>query len=389
MEHEVDDTIRMDRLEKLLAHPETVAPEDLEAWLADKEFLALYATAMDARRVLLERQPLPDAKSEFRSFRRWRMEQSEPAPLPQQSAVHRRMGWWIGGVVAACLLVLVAFHLGTQWNHDSDSIQVYYAQAETGKVILTMGQDTVSLAEQMKDSLTLLPGMNMNQENGLQYNAVAKAVPQKAMQHSLSTSIGKTFQLTLPDGTRVWLNAESRLNYPRSFTGNTRTVRLTGEAYFEVAKDAAHPFIVQSGAVKTTVLGTSFNVRNYAGEAPHVTLVEGSVNVTHQGQHLTLMPGQDATLDADNRLVSENVDIKYFICWKDGYFYFDNMSLREIMVQVGKWYNVDVIFAHPRHLNDLLHFHAEKEWSIDELIQQINLICETKVYLKDNVLIVE
>ena len=388
MEYGTNDMENLERLETLFSHPETISSEELEVWMQDKEFKSLYATAMHTRRVLLERHSQPDAKREFRAFRRWRMKQPTQVPADKHNKPFQAR-IWISAAIAACLLALVAFHIGKQWHQTSDSIQVYYAQSESGHVTLTMGDDTVSLSGQTTDALPLLPGMNINKENGLEYKEVAKDLPQTEIQHSLSTSTGKNFQLTLPDGTRVWLNAESKLSYPRSFTGNTRTVQLQGEAYFEVAKDKEHPFIVQSGPVQTTVLGTSFNIRNYAGTPIHVTLVKGLVDVTHKGQRLTLQPGQAATMTDDNRLTAENVDIKAFTCWKDGYFYFDNMSLCDIMVQIGKWYNLDVIFTHSYYLNDLLHFHAEKEWCVNEFIQQINLICETKVYLKNNKLIVE
>lgn len=223
-------------------------------------------------------------------------------------------------------------------------------------------------------------------EKELRYGAEAA---EDAAWHTLATPQGKDFHIVLSDGTRVWLNAESSLTYPPAFAGALRTVRLQGEAYFEVAPDKAHPFVVECGDLKTTVIGTSFNVRRYRQEEPHVTLAEGSVSVTHGGRQLALQPGQDATLGADGSLTAREVDVQAFICWKDGLFYFDGVPFERMMEDIGRWYKADVIFVGTRHLGDLLHFHAEKSWTLDEIVLQINRLSDATVRIEGHVLTVE
>ncbi|POY37892.1 hypothetical protein C3K47_05010 [Solitalea longa] len=161
--------------------------------------------------------------------------------------------------------------------------------------------------------------------------------------NTLSTPKGGTYQLRLPDGTLVWLNAATKLSYPSSFAGSEhRTVELTGEAYFEVAKDKTHPFIVKSGSQEVEVLGTHFNVNSYTDErAVKTTLLEGSVKVRANGNAHLLKPGQQSILTATNaEIITAN--LKETMAWKNGYFRFNEERIDEIMLKVSRWYDVEV-----------------------------------------------
>ncbi|HTI11010.1 MAG TPA: FecR domain-containing protein [Puia sp.] len=169
------------------------------------------------------------------------------------------------------------------------------------------------------------------------------------MRNTLSTGKGKQFQVTLPDGTKVWLNSSSSLSYPTSFTGGQRQVEMTGEAYFEVAHDAKKPFIVKADKEDITVLGTNFNINAYADEpALKATLLEGSVRVSNTSGKVLITPGQQASvLHNTTRISTVSVNVEDVIAWKNGYFNFDNVDLQTVMRQLARWYDVEVKYSGP------------------------------------------
>lgn len=162
----------------------------------------------------------------------------------------------------------------------------------------------------------------------------------------ISVPNGGQWQVVLPDGTRVWLNSASALDYPVSFKGSReRVVELKGEAYFEVAKDAAHPFLVKTDKQVVSVLGTHFNVNAYSDEgAVRTTLEEGSVRVLAGGVEKLLVPGQEAVLaGADLRVV--DADLEETLAWKNGYFRFNDENIQRIMRKLSRWYDIEVIYS--------------------------------------------
>jgi len=163
--------------------------------------------------------------------------------------------------------------------------------------------------------------------------------------NTLTTAIGQTYILTLPDQTKVWLNAASSLTYNTAGTTNgIRRVKLTGEGYFEVAKDKEHPFIVESGSQTVEVLGTHFNVNAYPDETAYrTTLLEGSVKIDDNGQSKILKPGNQASNTAGNINVAP-VDTEFAIAWKSNNFIFDRLDIKEIMKMIARWYNVEIIY---------------------------------------------
>lgn len=157
----------------------------------------------------------------------------------------------------------------------------------------------------------------------------------------------RVVSLALSDGTVVWLNAESSLRYPVVFNGSDRTVEITGEAYFEVAKDPSKKFFVKSAALTTEVLGTHFNVNTYHDEASmKVTLLEGSIRVsaTDQAHAVQLRPGQQAEVSGPSDIrVLENVDLEEVMAWKNEYFMMKATSLASLMRQMSRWYDVEIM----------------------------------------------
>lgn len=164
--------------------------------------------------------------------------------------------------------------------------------------------------------------------------------------NTLITPSGGQYMLILPDRTKVWLNAESAISYPSAFSDAERTVTLTGEAYFEVAKDKQHPFKVKAGAAEVKVLGTHFNIMSYADEGQiQVSLAEGAVRVKLADDTEVLSPGQQALIKAGaQHIILKSVDIDEVTSWKNGLFQFDNTPMEQVMRQIKRWYNVDVVY---------------------------------------------
>lgn len=166
--------------------------------------------------------------------------------------------------------------------------------------------------------------------------------------NTISTPRGGQYQLVLPDGSKVWLNATSTLKFPVAFTGNSRTVELTGEGYFEVSKNAAKPFFVKVKDAEVKVLGTHFNIMAYGEEeAIKTTLLEGSVKVLkHEAgkdETTVLKPGEQAVMAANSPLtIDHSPDLDAIIAWKNGKFYFNNADIKVIMRQIARWYDVEV-----------------------------------------------
>ena len=167
--------------------------------------------------------------------------------------------------------------------------------------------------------------------------------------HTIRVPLGGEFNLQLSDNTRVHLNSGSSLHYPIRFAGDIREVFLTGEGFFEVTKDEVRPFVVKTGEVDVRVLGTSFNVNAYPDErVVATTLVEGQVRVGCGSKKFDLDPGLHLVYDRENKTANVRaVDTELYTSWKDGYYYFKQEPLEEIMDVLAKWYNLNVFFQNP------------------------------------------
>ena len=189
----------------------------------------------------------------------------------------------------------------------------------------------------------------------------------------LSTPPEQTAEVRLSDGTRVVLGANSRLAYPRSFTLDApREVRLSGEARFEVAHDANHPFWVISGEMRTEVLGTVFDVNAYPGSRARVILYEGHVRIGHQQEQLDIHPGQQAVLQDNRHLNITSVNLKQASSWTKGLFDYDNMPLGEVMKHIGTWYNVSITAQSESFLERRIHFRFPRTASLNEIVTALN-----------------
>ncbi len=170
---------------------------------------------------------------------------------------------------------------------------------------------------------------------------------QGVMYNTMTIPRGRRYQLILPDGSHVWLNAASSIRYPAAFTGKERKVEMTGEAYFEVAKNFAQPFRVKIGEAEVEVLGTHFDIMAYEEEsAVKTTLLEGAVKVTRANASHLLKPGQQAQLNKNSNgiTVIDDAPLDETVAWKNGMFYFNRASLKTVMGEIARWYDVKVVY---------------------------------------------
>ncbi|WP_455511648.1 FecR family protein [Butyricimonas paravirosa] len=317
--------------------------EKVEEWMKDSEHVRLLKefTTVYQRRMNINFNW--DKKEEFARL--------ENTILERKSRRMMILRW----SVAASVILLVGLFLGRAVNEwrDLDEVRVL---AETGRIvpggkaelILSTGE-RVALNQQSVS----IEGMN---ETGIQNDSVvglnytmAKVQGEEIVYNTMQIPVGGFYQLKLADGTKVWMNSLTQLRFPVTFAGEERKVYLTGEAYFEVARDSVHPFIVATDeGMEVKVYGTEFNVATYHKGTIKTTLVNGEVGiwVKATGEEVKLMPNQVALFTVATQSVEvENVDPYGAVAWKDGKFVFEDEPIEEIMERLSRWYDVKVFYA--------------------------------------------
>ncbi|WP_343523961.1 FecR domain-containing protein [Pedobacter sp.] len=182
-------------------------------------------------------------------------------------------------------------------------------------------------------------------EGELSYKIHAGAASSKITYNKITTPLGGKYSVVLPDGSKAWLNAKSSLRFPTAFTGAERIVQMTGEVYFEVARNPKQPFKVQSGGTEIKVLGTHFNVMAYGDEAEQkTTLLEGSIHLSSGKFSQLLKPGEQALVNPSGIKVNTNCDMEAVMAWRNDLFIFKDMEIKEIARQLARWYDVQVVF---------------------------------------------
>jgi len=351
-----------------MIHPERIS------LLLDKYALGVTTPAEEEELASLLEQPSGDeAARDYLTKMLQQMpslpEHSEARWQAVREAIHRmgtqeappvRKGWQrslIRWAAAAVLLGgIVTWYLLMPKKKVEQTLAVQHDRPPGSNVaLLTLADGSTIALDSLHDGLVAQQGNTKIDKLGNGQLAYKDAdghkpsVPGAPAHNTLTTPRGGQYRLILPDGTAVWLNAASSITYPTAFTGNERTVQITGEAYFEVQKDMDRPFKVKfitgadSGVVE--VLGTGFNINAYTDEdAVRTTLLEGSVRVV--GSQTTLLkPGQQVQLDKSghSRMIPD-ADVEDVIAWKNGRFHFENADIQTVMRQIARWYNVEVVF---------------------------------------------
>lgn len=276
-----------------------------------------------------------------------------PETLPAMPR-RRHIQPWVWAAACALVLVIGGVYLG-RYSRSGHTVVVsappkpastVISPGKNGAILTLSDGSTIALDSLGNGKIATQQGSDVFIRQGKLTYAVASASSGEPAYNTLSTPKGRQYHIQLPDGTEVWLNAASSLHYPTLFSGADRVVDVTGEAYFEVAKDAAHPFKVRLGKSQIDVLGTNFNVNAYNNEpAIATTLLEGSVRFsTGDGKSQLLKPGEQTRFDQATQALTltDTVTISSVVAWKNGIFDFNNMGLREVMQQLERWYDIDV-----------------------------------------------
>ena len=270
--------------------------------------------------------------------------------LPQHKIVLFGRKWWNYAAAAILLLFVAGYFLLNNTKKEQPPIAEQPVKKDIpagrqGAILTLSNGQRIILDSAGNGELTRDAGVRVIRKGGvLSYGGNTDVI----LYNQVVTPKGRKWQLTLSDGTKVWLNAASSVRYPISFVGKERMVEVSGETYFEVAPDKNRPFIINiAGKGKIEVLGTHFDVNAYDDEdAIRTTLLEGRVKVIRGGSSTLLSPGQQAVLSngTDDIKVINNANIDEVMAWRNGRFIFSNMDLKSIMRQLTRWYDVDVVY---------------------------------------------
>lgn len=360
-----------------------LSDEQLREMLEDEECLQACRDIMDSSLFLQQKSgtKLPNVEVELERFKK------------RQHSLRMRSNLWKTGIgIAAMIAILFGayYFINTLTTPSIEPITVFTADTTPQHIVLQKDNGEKIVLDESKANNQTLPKtvISTSEKKELDYRQVISTTTQT---HVLTVPRGESFKVVLCDGTEVWLNANTNFVYPTVFVGNERVVTLEGEAYFKVTKDPKHPFIVKTPNVQTRVLGTEFNIRSYTPEDTHVVLINGKVEVSNAkgGSYTRLYPGEDAYLQSDGNFLLTEVDLDSYVYWKDGYFYFDDVTLKDIMQNLGRWYNVNIEFRNKEAMDYKMHFVSDRTKDLEHTISLLNRMKKVTVSLRGNTLTVD
>lgn len=346
-------------------HASEVSDEDIEHIDSDPHLLEACRDLFSVKKVMAEIGISIDVQSRYDAFMR-----------KHRSRAKTVIQWFAAAVVAAVIGIALTLH----FHHSPSPTALHRSQM-------------IYIADNKPHPITIsgkrIRTVSIGKETSDRTLAVASLAPNVADVFTVTVPKGDVYTLVLTDGTKVYLHPDSRLRFPTNFARSERCVELNGEAYFEVPHDANRPFKVKAHGITTTVLGTEFNVSAYQGQSPHVTLISGSVQVRSGRHSVIIKPGEQSILTDQGQLEIAKVDTDVYTYWRDGYFYYDNVSLEEIMTHLGRTYNMSVEFLSPRMKDYKIHFVAKRSAKIDDVVRTLNKINRIHIIRKGNLLSVE
>ncbi|MGF6850791.1 transmembrane sensor [Chitinophaga sp. W3I9] len=260
-------------------------------------------------------------------------------------------------MAAAAVFALALAGVGYWWFVLKTPLKNEVAQANvpdknipippgSNKAVLKLGNGTEVMLDSLTEGMLLQQGQAkiIKSGNGQVSYKITGTTPAEIVYNTITTPRGGQYQLTLADGTKVWLNASSSLRYPSNFSGKERRVELTGEGYFEVARNGSMPFHVKVNSIDVEVLGTHFNINSYKDESViRTTLLEGSVKVTSGKQASRLKPGQEASVITNGDIkLQDDVNTEEVIAWKNGMFQFKAADIETVLRQAARWYDIQI-----------------------------------------------
>lgn len=362
----------------------------LQGWLDENERHRKLLDELRDKEVL---QQEIGAYASFDTSRRWIQLKEEM----DKTSRKRRLLLCVWKSVAAVFVAAVAG--GLLYWQTTDSArpveeQVLVAQIRPGETqaVLITGKGQQLLLQGLKDTCLDITGnetLKISKDGSLEYSL--SALSRMPEWHTLQVPRGGEYKIVLDDGTEIWLNSASELKYPAHFVGNERRVCLVGEAYFQVARNEAAPFIVETRDLDVKVLGTSFNVSAYEDEEnSHATLVEGRVEVNDKinGEKVTLTPGEQALLQGKEMVVRE-VNTKLYSMWRLDRFTFASEDMEGVIRKLSRWYNVNFFFSNSSMKQKRFTGSLPKYSDISQVLKMIEMTTDIKFQVKGNTIIIQ
>jgi ferric-dicitrate binding protein FerR (iron transport regulator) len=296
----------------------------------------------------------------------------------------KKLHLWLPYAAAVAIIAIVSTVLISQHSGEIDFSKEYdfeqLAQQGDKSAIITLADGShVKLTKDQEQQISEKDGTQITKDslNNIIYLSKENQ-PTALLYNTINVPRGGEYSLTLSDGTKVWLNADTKLRYPVKFSDNKRDVYLTGEAYFKVAHNKQAPFTVHSHDAEIKVLGTSFNVSAYNDqEFIATTLVEGAVQIQNLGNQKLLKPGfQSTVIRGRNEIDIREVDAYLYTSWVNGVYEFENMELEYIMTQLGRWYDVKFFFTEESYKHIKFTGALEKENSFEYALNLIERVAD-------------
>ena len=349
----------------------------LDEWLKDDRNKKLFSRLVNKQRILVKMERL----DEYDWEKSWKV-------MEKKLHERKKFSWKYWGMVASLLGIVL---LGT-WvfmeKNEKKSPVVVMRGVEPGGVFAELVLPDGKIVELNKDSNNLFLGESgkvLRNENGVLFLTQDSVQLQKVGYSEIRTPRGGQYQVVLPDNSIVWLNADSKLRFPLTFSGKERRVFASGELYFQVAKDSLSPFRIEvEGLYEVEVLGTEFNVRAYSDLPSATTLVDGRVLIRDKGTKVVLKPGEQAVKGKHGEVVVREVDVAPYIAWKQGYFLFEDERLEDILNELARWYDVNVFFENSSVREERFSVDMPRHESFEEVLRLIEQTRSIQIEIEGN-----
>lgn len=359
--------------------------EQLSAWLNESEENRREYSQIERLYQLSSSSSSKKVSSYYDVEQAWKFVKGQTIDK-RKSFIFRK--WISYAAMLTLLLTAGMFYLYKQQLYSLSS-QVNLEQLKEPILLLDNGE-TISLD---KDTFSIENEHTIIHKK----SKVLSYIPQEKEEQNIKTDRknrlvipkGKTYELKLSDGTHVWLNSESELIYPTNFTGNTREVILRGEAFFDVAKDASKPFIVENNQMKIKVLGTSFNVSGYVSERlQNVTLVNGSVQVQIDNDSaFRISPSEQFSYDKEKQTTSiQVVNTDLYTAWTEGKYIFKDTRLEDILSKLQRWYDFEIIYLQEELKNRRFSIVINREDNLKDVLEVISFTSNVKLVQENNII---
>ena len=349
----------------------------LDEWLKDDRNKKLFSRLVNKQRILVKMERL----DEYDWEKSWKV-------MERKLRERKKFSWKYWGMVASLLGIVL---LGT-WvfmeKNEKKSPVVVMRGVEPGGVFAELVLPDGKIVELNKDSNNLFLGESgkvLRNENGVLFLTQDSVQLQKVGYSEIRTPRGGEYQVVLPDNSIVWLNADSKLRFPLTFSGKERRVFASGELYFQVAKDSLSPFRIEvEGLYEVEVLGTEFNVRAYSDLPSATTLVDGRVLIRDKGTKVVLKPGEQAVKGKHGEVVVREVDVAPYIAWKQGYFLFEDERLEDILNELARWYDVNIFFENSSVREERFSVDMPRHESFKEVLHLIEQTRSIRIEIEGN-----